>query len=315
MLSHLAALTVAVLLDKLIGDPPAMPHPVRWFGRMILFLESRLNKGNRKKGKGIFIVLILTGIVLFTVVLLQFLFWRIHAAAGILFEAAVIFTAIAQKSLKEAALKVEAPLADGNISEARTKLSCIVGRDTDHLEKSEIVRGTVETVAENTSDGVTAPLFWAAIGGAPFAAVYRLINTLDSMVGYKNEKYHQFGWASARLDDVLNWIPARITAFTMLAVHWNIRLWPKVASDAAKHPSPNSGWGEAAVAYLLGVELGGTNHYKGVVSSRARMGRPDHPLHVLHIGKSIEIMDRSVYLFIVFLWIGGMLFELASTWL
>ncbi|WP_338781561.1 adenosylcobinamide-phosphate synthase CbiB [Metabacillus sp. FJAT-52054] len=314
MLNHLLALSIAFLLDRLLGDPPKMPHPVRWFGTMIALLEKRLNKGEYRKIKGIMMVLILSAAVVAAVIVLQELCYTLHPAAGVLFEAAVIFTAIAERSLKEAALEVEKPLRSGLIDEARMKLSYIVGRDTEDLHESEIVRGAVETVAENTSDGVTAPLFWAAAGGAPLAIFYRLANTLDSMVGYKNERYHEFGWASAKLDDGLNWIPARITAFMMLLVHGKLGFWNQVSLDAKKHPSPNSGWGEAAVAFMLHIELGGINFYQGVQSDRARMGKPERPLKRIHIIQSVEIMERTVAAFIVFLWIGGMLVEFTPSW-
>ena len=192
-------------------------------------------------------------------------------------------TTIAHKSLKDAALEVYDPLQKEDYQEARLKLSYIVGRDTEQLDESEIVRGTVETVAENTSDGVTAPMFWAWIGGAPFALLYRAINTCDSMVGYKNDKYSEFGWASARMDDVVNWIPSRLTGFIMLLANRPQKTkvkktWKILFRDAKKHPSPNSGWCEAAAAAILGVQLGGVNTYKGIVSNRALMGDPLYPL-------------------------------------
>src|SRR5699024_4768470 len=144
---------------------------------------------------------------------------------------------------------------------ARQKLSFIVGRDTEELSEEEIVRGTVEMVAENTSDGITTPLFWSLIGGAPLAFVYRAVNTCDSMVGYQNDRYEQFGYFPAKLDDVLNWLPARLTAVVMMLVKRPMEItrkkaWAILFRDARKHKSPNSGWGEAAVAALLGIQLG-----------------------------------------------------------
>ena len=147
------------------------------------------------------------------------------------------------------------------------------------LDEGEISRGAIETVAENTSDGVTAPLFWALLGGAPLAMVYRATNTCDSMVGYKNERYKEFGWASAKWDDVMNWIPSRLTGMIMLLGNRPEKIsyrkaWTILFRDAKKHPSPNSGWGEAAVASILGIQLGGINYYKGIISNRAKMGDP-----------------------------------------
>jgi adenosylcobinamide-phosphate synthase len=249
-----------------------------------------------------------------------YLAYLIHPLAGILWEAAVISTTIAQKGLKQAGMDVCLPLNERDFPEARVKLSYIVGRDTADLDEPEIVRGTVETVAENTSDGITAPLFWAAIGGAPLAMVYRAINTCDSMVGYKNDKYGQFGWASAKLDDIVNWIPSRLTGFLMLlssksAYHGFGARWKILFNDAKKHPSPNSGWCEAGVAATLGIQLGGRNTYKGIVSDRARMGVPLVRLEAKHIPQTITIMHRSSFLFLLMLWLGGIILDVTFSWL
>jgi adenosylcobinamide-phosphate synthase len=317
---HLAALTLAFLLDQLIGDPPKWPHPVRWIGSFILFLDKKWNRGSKRKLKGTIMVLAVLSTVFLAASAITYTGYHIHPLAGIIIEAILISTTIAQKSLKEAALEVYSPLHRENISVARLKLSYIVGRDTEKLEEPEIVRGTVETVAENTSDGITAPLFWALIGGAPLALLYRAANTCDSMAGYKNERYLEFGWASARLDDLLNFIPARLTGLLMLLgkkpEHSSFKEAHDILlRDSRKHPSPNSGWGEAAAAALMGVQLGGINYYKGIVSDRARMGDPVVVLEKGHILSVIEIMKRTSLLFLLFLWLGGMLFELAVTWI
>lgn len=196
----------------------------------------------------------------------------------------------------------------------------IVGRDTDQLDESELTRATVETVAENISDGVTAPLFWALIGGAPLAMVYRAVNTCDSMIGYKNERYYKFGWASARFDDVVNWLPSRMTGFCIIFSSPSSFITKKqalhdVKHEASKHPSPNSGWGEGAVALLLGVQLGGTNYYQGIKSERSLMGQALGPLQKQHILDSISMMKCSVWLFFIILWIGGGSYAVTSTWL
>lgn len=319
MLYHLIALTLAYFIDLAVGDPPHWPHPVKGFGKLIALLEKSLNKGNGRKVKGaimLAIVLLFTGCVTFVLI---WLCYRLHPAAGIAAEAVCIAAAIAQKSLKEAAATVYTPLAAGNLDDARLKLSYIVGRDTEQLDEPEIVRGTVETVAENTSDGITAPLFWALLGGAPFALMYRAINTCDSMVGYRNERYEAFGWASAKLDDAVNWIPSRITALCMLIAKKPLytsrkQAWKIMMRDARKHPSPNSGWGEAAAAAILGIQLGGINHYKGIVSNRAKMGDPLISLEKKHIVQANEIVTGAVLLFMLMLWAGGMLFEMAFTW-
>ncbi|CAH0126441.1 Cobalamin biosynthesis protein CobD [Peribacillus simplex] len=317
---HLLAVTLAFFLDLLIGDPPNWPHPVKWIGTIISKMDLAFNRGTYKKRNGLFMLIIVLSVVLLITGLTIYLAYRIHPLAGILWEAVVISTTIAQKGLKQAGMDVCLPLNDRDFPEARLKLSYIVGRDTADLDESEIVRGTVETVAENTSDGITAPMFWAAIGGAPLAMVYRAINTCDSMVGYKNEKYGQFGWASAKLDDIVNWIPSRLTGFLMLlssksGYHGSGARWKILFNDAKKHPSPNSGWCEAGVAAILGIQLGGRNMYKGIVSDRARMGVPLVRLEAKHIPKTITIMHRSSFLFLLMLWLGGLILDITFSWL
>ncbi|TYS76812.1 cobalamin biosynthesis protein CobD [Rossellomorea aquimaris] len=320
MIHHLFAITIAYLLDLWIGDPPHWPHPVKWMGKAISRLDRRLNKGGFLKRKGIVMVSIL---VVAAFILTSCLIWAsysMHTILGILVEAIVITTTISQKSLRLAALEVLQPLEENNLKTAREKLSYIVGRDTENLNESEIVRGTVETVAENTSDGITAPLFWALIGGAPLAIVYRCVNTCDSMVGYKNKRYIDFGWASAKLDDVLNWIPSRITGFILFfcirPVYFTYKEGFRILlNDAKKHPSPNSGWGEAAVAVSLGVQLGGLNTYKGMVSQREKMGRKVFELERNHIPATISRMQKACFIFIMILWIGGVFVEITRTWI
>nr|WP_259547766.1 adenosylcobinamide-phosphate synthase CbiB [Heyndrickxia oleronia] len=319
ILHHLCALTIAIIIDWFIGDPPKWPHPVKWMGSLISFFTKHLNKGNHRKGRGVFmlsLIVLLTGLITLTITILLY---QWHPLAGVIGEALMIATTIAQKELKDAGLEVYEPLMNKDLPLARTKLSYIVGRDTEQLDESEIVRGTVETIAENTSDGITAPLFWALIGGAPLAMIYRAINTCDSMVGYRNQKYEQFGWASARLDDWVNWIPSRLTGCIILLfckpVYLNLKpAWKLFLTDAKKHPSPNSGWCEAAVAVILGIQLGGVNYYKGIVSDRARMGQPFEALKAVHIKKTIVIMSSAVLLFTLFLWIGGITIDIATSW-
>ncbi|WP_203363908.1 adenosylcobinamide-phosphate synthase CbiB [Bacillus sp. REN10] len=319
MLYHLLAMTLALIIDRLIGDPPQWPHPVRWIGSLIAFLEKRLNKGIQRRQKGVWMllaVLLVTGGLSLLLISLSYV---IHPIVGVLIEAIIISTTIACRSLKEAGASVYEPLQAGDLQEARVKLSYIVGRDTDNLDEADITRGAIETVAENTSDGVTAPLFWAFLLGGMGAMMYRAVNTCDSMVGYQNERYGEFGWASAKFDDIVNWFPARLTGWLMV---WSYpesdyskkQVWSIVRRDAKKHPSPNSGWCEAAVAAQLGIELGGMNTYKGQVSHRAKMGEPLHEKKAAHILLANKIMQRSSLLFLLTLWIGGLLYELARTW-
>lgn len=286
----------AILLDLWIGDPRWLPHPVIQMGRLITLLERKGNRGTNRRIKGV----LLTGTVVLTVYVVTFFFvsiaYHLYYAVGIVMEICLISTTIAIKGLASAGKSVMKPLANGDLVRARKSLSMIVGRDTEHLEESEIVRGAVETVSENTVDGITAPLFWALIGGAPLAMAYRAINTLDSMVGYKNEQYIQFGWASARLDDIVNWLPARLTALTMWFSSFFLRGSRHMEAlkttwrDARKHPSPNSGWSEAMVAGLMGVQLGGVNYYNGRISKRATMGNSTRKLLISDIDQAIRYM-------------------------
>ncbi|MGG3470676.1 adenosylcobinamide-phosphate synthase CbiB [Neobacillus pocheonensis] len=317
---HLVSITIAYMLDLLIGDPPNWPHPVRWIGRMIAFLEKRWNTGEHKKLKGVVMLLFILFLVFLVALALVIIGYKIHPYVGIFVESVMITSTIAQKSLKEASLDVYHPLNKGNLEEARKKLSYIVGRDTDSLCEGELARGAIETVAENTSDGVTAPMMWALIGGAPLAMVYRATNTCDSMVGHMSERYKEFGWASAKWDDVMNWLPSRLTGMIMLLGNRPInksyhQTWTIMFRDANKHPSPNSGWGEAAVAAILGIQLGGINYYKGIVSNRAKMGDLIEPIQAEHIIKANAILGKTVFFFLLFLWIGGMAFDVAFTWI
>lgn len=322
-MNHVIAIILAVIIDAIIGDPRTWPHPVKWIGKFIYLLDKALNKGNSRKLKGtimLFLVVTLTFTISLSIILLAY---HVHIIVGILIEALLIATTIAQKGLKDASLTVYEPLETEDFDKARSQLSEIVGRDTDRLLEPEIVRATVETVAENTSDGVTAPLFWAFIGGAPLALAYRAINTCDSMVGYQNESYINFGWASAKFDDMVNYLPARITAFIMLLVNKRpkmsfLQTWSLIQQDARHHASPNSGWLEATVAYILQIQLGGVNYYKGEKSNAALMGTLQasiHPLDKLHIIETIRLMNRTTTACLALIVIGGIVIELALTWI
>ncbi|MDW0108604.1 adenosylcobinamide-phosphate synthase CbiB [Sporosarcina aquimarina] len=299
--SHLLAVTLGFFLDQLIGDPPNWPHPVRWIGTYITKLTTAMNKGSKRNAKGFFLLLlvVLPAVLLAALLTVTAYWW--HPAAGVAVEAILIAIGLAQKSLCDAALEVAKPLTAGDIKEARVKLSWIVGRDTEGLDESEITRGVVETVSENISDGITAPLFFAFLLGAPGIWLYKAVNTLDSMVGYKDERFSQFGTASAHADDVLNFIPARITGALILILSKNeggIPLRERFEGwrmDAQKHPSPNSGFLEAATAWQLGVQLGGTNTYKGIVSHRPEFGPNLQKLTSVHINQTLVQLKRASF--------------------
>lgn len=291
----------AVALDLVIGDPRCLPHPVVGMGAVIAGLERAWNHGTplARRVKGVLMTALVvagTGWLAWAIISLLA---RVHPWLGWIAEGWLLASCLAIRGLRDAARAVAKPLAAGDLPAARRALSMIVGRDTAELAEPEIARGAVETVAENTVDGITAPLFFALLGGAPLALAYKAVNTLDSMVGYRSERYCDFGRASARLDDAANWVPARLTALTLwLGGMWvgrggRLRIQGALAAtcrEAPRHPSPNSGWPEAMVANLLGVQLGGTNYYCGEVSERSRLGTFHEPLGAQHISMAIRLM-------------------------
>lgn len=290
---------LAYLLDLALGDPRWLPHPVIFLGRAIEFLErlSRLvvrSPALLRVAGTVTAVMIAGGSWLVTFCLLR---WAgsLNQLLGTALSVWLIYTTLAARGLAEAAGDVHTALINGNLEEARQKVGCIVGRDTGGLDSGNVTRATVETVAENIVDGVISPMFYALIGGAPLAVAYRAVNTLDSMLGYKNERYIDFGKASARLDDLVNYIPARLTGLLLLAAALLLRMSPQraltaIIRDSRRHPSPNSGIPEAAVAGSLGVRLGGLNFYQGRESFRAYMGEDLVPLEPVHIRQTVKMM-------------------------
>ena len=289
----------ALLLDYLLGDPRRLPHPVVLMGKIISFLDEKFRRWFKTPlglyTGGVIMVVFMVGFSY--VVTWQIIIWasKIHVYLGWVVHLWLLYTTIAAKCLQQHARAVATPLLSGDVDQARVQLAKIVGRDTENLDEKELTRGTVETVAENTVDGIVAPLFYAFIGGAPLAMAYKAINTMDSMVGYRNQRYIYFGWAAARLDDAANYIPARITGLILLIISpftpggFNHTL-QTIVRDARKHPSPNSGIPEAAVAGALKVQLGGVNYYRGEKSQRAIMGDNIEELQVKHIYISVKLM-------------------------
>ncbi len=219
----------------------------------------------------------------------------VHEQFGMVIWVVLGSTTLAGRDLWDHAMRVHRALRMGSLVSARVEVGRLVGRDTADLSEEEIVRATVESVSENTSDGIVAPLIYLALGGPACAMAYKAISTLDSMVGYRNDRYRDFGWASARADDLVNWVPARLTAVAM-SIAATIRLgtgvsaWKICRRDAWRHPSPNSGWPEAAMAGALGVQLGGGNVYDGVLEVRARLGDPITPCSMALIPVALQVM-------------------------
>ena len=289
----------AVLVDIVLGDPRWLPHPVVYIGRVISGGEAWLRRHTGTpqglKIGGIWLTLI---VVVGTYLLFAGLLWvayRIDPRFGWGLGVFFMSQTLAVNSLYKHAIAAAVPLARGDLPAARAALAMMVGRDTANLDESEIVRGVVETVAENTVDGITAPLFYGFLGGPPLAMAYKAINTLDSMIGYKDERYRDLGWAGARLDDVANYIPARLTGLLYLMVAPFTpgglgNVWRIMRRDARRHLSPNSGIPEAAVAGALEVQLGGVNYYRGLASPRATMGDKQRILEIKHIYHALYIM-------------------------
>lgn len=272
-----------VALDRLVPEPPGAVHPVALFGALMNLLECRLHRD--AKGPGI--VHAVAGVAL-----------GIGAGAAVRSIALATLSAVAGRALVAAADDVEQSLQADDLVRARQLLPSLVGRDPSGLGRSEIARAAVESVAENTVDAIVAPAFWASVAGAPGALGYRSANTLDSMVGHRSPRYANYGWASARLDDVLAWVPARITAILVVAVRPRSAraVWVAVRQQAPAHPSPNAGVAEAAFAAALGVRLGGTNRYGGQVEERVALGT-GRPVIPDDIGAAISLSnDVSVAL-------------------
>lgn len=289
---HWWHLPAAYLLDLFLGDPAWLTHPVVLLGRWIAWLDRRLPR-TRSGGVLLWLLVVIPAYGL-TWGLLA-LAARLSPWAGHGVSLALLWSTLAARGLADAGTGVLRPLLAGDLPAARSRVGWIVGRDTAHLDEREVARAAVETVAENASDGVVAPILYAALGGAPLAMAYKAVNTLDSMVGYKNERYLHLGWASARMDDLWNWIPARLTALLLVAAAAPLgypacRAAAVALRDARLHPSPNSGWPEAAVAGALGIRLGGLNLYGGRESFRAYLGDPLRPMEPLDIQRAVALM-------------------------
>lgn len=262
-------------LDVVFGDPRRVPHPVRGAGRLIAAGERFWRWTPlplRLSGALLWVTVTATcaGLVWLTLPWLT-VYW--------------IWSLLALRGLDGEATRVVRSLDSGNLDRARAELSMIVGRDTAALSEAEVLRAAIETVAENASDAVVAPLFWLAVGGPAAMAAYKAVNTMDSMIGYRDERYAEFGWFAARMDDAANFIPARLTAVLAGAAAFLLRLDGRLAlrmawRDGCSQPSPNAGWPEAAFAGALGVRLGGVNHYRGVPSAKPFLGDPLRELSV-----------------------------------
>ncbi len=307
----LAVLWLAFACDCMLGDPKSKLHPVIMMGNLIAFVEKLLlrerQSNQMKLCAGFFLVLIVLTCTYLTLDIVYFIVTKyVESSSSFLWIlTAILFSmTISPRSLAAAGREICQYLESGDLAKARFKVGWIVGRDTDKLTVPEVTRATVETIAENIVDGITSPLFYFFIGGLPLAMLYRAANTMDSMVGYKNDKYLYFGRAAARLDDILNFIPARLTGLLLVFLAFLLRFdwrgaWSMMLRDAKKHPSPNGGYTEATVAGALGIRLGGLNYYFGKPSFRAYMGEPLAELGPIHIRRTIMLMYAATLAFLV----------------
>lgn len=298
---HIVAFIIGFILDLILGDPYCLPHPIRTIGTLISGLEKHLLKEDssekEKRSRGMLLVVIvclITTIVTFVILLGAY---AIHPVAGCMIEAIMTYQLLATKCLRVESMKVYKKLKIGNLEEARFSVSMIVGRDTKELDEKQVARAAVETVAENTSDGVIAPMLYTAIGGPVLGFLYKSINTMDSMIGYKNEKYLDFGRCAAKLDDVVNFLPARISAgFMLLATiflgkQYNTRQAYRIFKrDRFCHASPNSAQTESVCAGALGLRLAGDTSYFGKVVKKPYIGDPVQEIEYEDIKKANHLL-------------------------
>jgi adenosylcobinamide-phosphate synthase len=307
---------LAYLLDLLLGDPPGWPHPVRLLGSIIQYWESVLYKARVGAGALFWLaVMATTGVLVLGVLGVAAL---LPPWAGIAVLAYFLYTGLATRSLHLESLKVEAALVKGDLDGARANLSLIVGRETSHLSLEDMRRAEIETVAENLADGVVAPMFFTLMLGLPGLFFYKAANTMDSMVGHKNYWYAQFGKVAARADDVLNFIPARLTALLMiptaaaLGLDWR-RALQTLWRDRGKAASPNAGWPEAAMAGALGVRLGGPSTYFGRLVDKPFIGEARQPLNRERYRQAIRLLYGTSVAMAV-LTLVGLLIGRAGVW-
>lgn len=318
---HIIAFLTGFLLDLILGDPYCLPHPVRLIGKLIIGVEKRLH---RKKGdtgqteiwQGIGLVMIVLSTVVMVTTFLLLAAYELHPYIGVILECLMSYQILAAKCLKVESMKVYQCLKDNQLKQARTAVSMIVGRDTEYLDEEGIAKAAIETVAENTSDGVIAPMLYLAIGGPVLGFFYKAINTMDSMVGYKNEEYLYFGRAAARLDDFVNFIPARISAYLMIAASFLLgsNFSGKDAfiiykRDCQKHASPNSAQTESVCAGALGIQLAGDASYFGKRVKKPYIGESLRKVEYEDIRRANDLMYMAAWLceilcLLLLIWIG-----------
>ena len=296
-------LTLGFILDLFIGDPNNPVHPVRIIGKICSSLENifrKLLKSNLKTA-GFIVWIITVAITFFTTYMLVYIFNKVNIYLGVIIEGILIYFCISSKGLIVEGFKVINYLIKDDVEKARHQLSYIVGRDTKSLDKEGIIRAVIETIAENMSDGVIAPLFYAGIFGAPLAMAYKAVNTMDSMFGYKNDKYMDFGYFPAKLDDVFNYIPARLTGILIVisafVLKYNYRNSYKIYKrDRYNHTSPNSAHPEAAMAGALDIQLSGANYYFGKLVVKPTIGDKIKVIEIEDVNRTKKVLYLSSFI-------------------
>ena len=315
------ALLIGWILDVVFGDPVRLPHPVVWFGRMIAFGEKRLNRGQHRKMKGALLAVGLIALVFCATWAIRKSCLMFNVSCLMLFDAMAVFYCLAGTTLIREVRQVFLAL-DRSLDEGRAQVSRIVGRDTSDLSAQEVRKAALETLAENLSDGVIAPLFWLAVLGTPGMLAYKMVNTLDSMIGYRTERYRQFGCWAAHIDDVANYIPARLTAAVMVVGFWvlgvgGINHHPSpithhlrfVYRNGRNHASPNSGYPEAALASILNCRFGGPHKYFGEVFDKPYIGDNDRELTTADMKTAIRVNRMAEILMIALLLAESIIFH------
>lgn len=295
------SLLMGWVLDLVFGDPQRLPHPIVWFGKTISFGEHRLNKGHHRKLKGAFLAVSLIVLIFVLTYLLRYSLSHLTPYSTylvMLFDAVVIFYCLAGTTLIREVREVFLAL-DRSLDEGRRQVSRIVGRDTSELSAQEVRTAALETLAENLSDGVIAPLFWLMLLGTPGMLAYKMVNTLDSMIGYHTERYLDFGCWAARIDDVANYIPARLTALLMVMATGRWSLLNFVRRYGRCHASPNSGYPESALAGILNCRFGGPHSYFGELFDKPYIGDHERELTTADMKKAVQI-NRTAEVLMVF---------------
>ncbi len=297
-MTKLLSLILGYLSDLLIGDPERLPHPVVGFGKLIGRGERLLNRNNHRMAKGALMAVTLTASVFAATWILLYLADSLSPVLGVVLRSVAVFFCLAGTTLIREVRQVFYAV-DRSLDEGRRQVARIVGRDTDSLTAQEVRTAALETLSENLSDGVIAPLFWLAVFGIPGMMAYKMINTLDSMVGYRTERFLLFGRWAARIDDVANWLPARLTALLMLASTWTWRLLPTVWRNGRFHASPNSGYPEAALAAILDCQFGGPHNYFGQLFDKPYIGSNPREITTADMQRATAVNRRAELLMVI----------------